>query len=270
VLLAAFEGWNDAGDAASSAVRWLQRHWSLDPFATIDPEEFFDFTTQRPRVRRLDGQQREIVWPEWQLSAGRVPDSDVDVIVLIGFEPALRWRTFCAQIVGVANDLGARLSVTLGALLAEVSHARPVDVVGTGYAPDVVKQLGLATSTYEGPTGITGILHAALADAGMPSASLWAAVPGYAPTIPSPKATLALVERVSTLMGVASMTTDLEIASAAYERQMAELVAADDDMAEYVQRIEEQTPERPAPLQTEDVGDFVADVERFLREQEGD
>ncbi|MBI2708927.1 MAG: PAC2 family protein [Actinobacteria bacterium] len=274
VLVAAFEGWNDAGDAASGTVRWLRRHWSTEPIATIDPEEFFDFTTQRPRVRLSEGRHREVVWPEWEITAGRVPGTGVDAILLLGYEPALRWRTFCDQVVGVASALGARLAVTVGALLAEVSHTRRVDVIGTSDDAGVVERLALVPSTYEGPTGITGVLHAALRDAGIPSASLWAAVPGYAPTIPSPKATLALVERTCSLLDVPAITTDLEIASAAYERQMAELVEADEDMAEYVRRIEEQAEADPpsvrGPIDPDDARDFVADVERFLREQRPD
>jgi proteasome assembly chaperone (PAC2) family protein len=263
LLLAAFEGWNDAGDASSGAVRWLRERWDAEPFADIDPEEFFDFSSTRPQVRLDDGMQREIVWPSLELSAATVPGTGRDIVFLLGTEPQLRWRTFCEQVTAVARDCGVRLAVTLGALLADVSHAQPVSVIGTAYDAAVVDQLGLTPSTYEGPTGIVGVLHDALRRAGLPSASLWAAVPSYVPAAPSPKATLALVERTCDLLDVSMMTTDLEIASASYERQITELVDADDDTREYVRRLE-----RNSTVDTSDHEDLVAEVERFLRDQD--
>src|SRR3954468_15864440 len=217
VLVAAFEGWNDAGEAATFAARFLAERWDAEPFATIDPEEFFDFTSTRPHVQLDDNEQREIVWPATTLSSTSVPGADLDVIFVVGSEPQLKWRTFCAQIVDVAQEHDARLVVTLGALLAEVAHTRPVSIVGTAYDAALVRRLGLTRSAYQGPTGIVGVLHDACRQADIPSASLWAAVPTYVPSAPSPKAALALVERMSELLAVPIATTDLEIASASHE-----------------------------------------------------
>ncbi len=262
VLVAAFEGWNDAGDAASGATRWLRDRWSAEPFADIDPEEFYDFTSTRPQVRLGQGLQREIVWPVNEFSAAQLPDGGPHVALLMGTEPQLRWRTFCNQVLEVAKAFDARMVVTLGALLAEVAHSRPVSVIGTAYDPAVVQQLGLQHSTYEGPTGILGALHDASRQAGIRSASLWAAVPTYVPAAPSPKATLALVERTASLLEVPLMTTDLELAAAEYERQVSELVAADDETAEYVARLEERYDEGDR----DDGRSLIEEVERFLRD----
>jgi predicted ATP-grasp superfamily ATP-dependent carboligase len=265
VLIAAFEGWNDAGEAATFAARYLADQWGARPFATIDPEDFYDFTSTRPQVRLDDGQQREIVWPSNELSACSVPGADLDVIVLLGSEPQLRWRTFCSQIVEVAQAHEVRLAVTLGALLAEVPHSRPVSVIGTAYDPELVRRLDLRQSTYEGPTGIVGVLHDALRQGGVPSASLWAAVPTYVPGAPSPKAALALIERTTELLAVPVQTTDLQIATAAYERQLDELVADDDDTAAYVAGLEQAADETPADAEP-DPARLIEEVERFLRD----
>jgi len=265
VVVAAFEGWNDAGEAATFAAKFLAERWNAEEFATIDPEEFFDFTSTRPQVQLDDDNLREIVWPATTLSAASVPDSDLDVIFVVGTEPQLKWRTFCGEIVGVARELGARMVVSLGALLAEVPHSRPVSIVGTAYEPELVQKMGLTQSTYQGPTGIVGALHDAFRRAGVPSASLWAAVPTYVPSAPSPKAALALVERITELLSAPVATTDLEIASASYERQIDSLVADDEDTAEYVARLEEAADDTP-PLADEPQGDLIAEVERYLRE----
>jgi predicted ATP-grasp superfamily ATP-dependent carboligase len=265
VLVAAFEGWNDAGEAATFAARFLAERWGAEPFATIDPEEFFDFTSTRPHVQLDEDGLREIVWPTTTLSSTSVPDVGLDVIFVIGSEPQLRWRTFCKEIVDVATEYEARLVVSLGALLAEIPHSRPVSVVGTAYDGELVRRLGLTQSAYQGPTGIVGVLHDAFRHAGVPSASLWAAVPTYVPSAPSPKAALALVERIGQLLSIPMVTTDLEIASASYERQIDELVADDDETAAYVSRLEQAADE--APEIAEPQGDLIAEVERFLRDQ---
>ncbi|MDP9019972.1 MAG: PAC2 family protein, partial [Actinomycetota bacterium] len=189
VVIAAFEGWNDAGDAATTAARWLRDRWAPDLLAEIDAEEFYDFTATRPRVRLSDGVSREIEWPANTFTVGSA--GNVDTVVLLGTEPQLRWRTFCRQVVHVAESLDARLVLTLGALLAEVPHTRPTSVVGTAVDPELIERLHLGRSTYEGPTGIVGVLQDACASAGLPAASLWAAVPAYVPGAPSPKAALA-------------------------------------------------------------------------------
>lgn len=272
VVVAAFEGWNDAGDAASSAVRWLGDRWDCEQFASIDPEDFFDFTATRPEVR-LEGDSRVVDWPTSDFTAGKLPDGR-DVILVEGVEPHLRWRTFCDLVLDVAREFDASMMVTLGALLAEVPHSRPVNVVGTAYDPDVVHRLDLTPSTYEGPTGIVGVLHGHFRDAGIPSASLWAAVPSYVPGAPSPKATLALVDKVGDLLTTPMITTDLEIASASYERQISELVDDDDETRSYVASLEQRHDEAQAsgepelrPVDPTESAELIEQVERFLRER---
>ena len=275
VLIAAFEGWNDAADAASTAARYLKARWGARQFASIDPEEFFDFSSTRPQVRLNGEVTREIVWPTTELSAASLPEQRRDVVLLVGSEPQLRWRTYCTEVVAVATELKAELVVTLGALLADVPHTRPVSVTGLASDPGLVARLGLANSSYEGPTGIVGVLHAACQQGGLPSASLWAAVPHYVGATPSPKATLALVRRTASLLATPLVTADLEQRAADYERQVSEVVATDDDVAAYVRRLEESdddttegVDEAPLELQSGDV--LAAEAERFLREQRGD
>jgi predicted ATP-grasp superfamily ATP-dependent carboligase len=266
VMLVAFEGWNDAGDAATTAVRHLGEIWNAEVFATIDPEEFYDFSSTRPRVE-LDGDQRRvIVWPENIFSSAAKVRRGLDTITLLGVEPQLRWRTFCNQITGLARIFDVRLVLTLGALLAEVPHTRPVSVFGTAYDQGVIDELGLLPSKYEGPTGIVGVLHAACHDAGLKSASLWAAVPTYLPTVPSPKAGLALVQKAAELLRVDADTGELEIASRSYEEQVNEVVQNDHETAEYVAQLEASFDEN------DDVFDsgptLIDEVEQFLRDQD--
>jgi proteasome assembly chaperone (PAC2) family protein len=266
ILIAGFEGWNDAGDAASSAIQFLRERWDAVPFADLDPEEFFDFTATRPRVEFNLALEREIIWPSNTFAVATTTDTGRDVVLLTGTEPQLRWRTFCDQIIDVARAVGVRQVVTLGALLAEVPHSRPVSVFGTAYTDHVIDELGLSPSRYEGPTGIVGVLHAACHQAGLESASLWAAVPTYIPGAPSPKAALALVERTAQLVEVSITTTELEIASAAYERQINELVDEDEETAEYVEQLEQRYDDDDAEFT--DADSLVEQVERFLRDQQ--
>ena len=271
VLVAAFEGWNDGADAASTAGRYLRDRWTARPFATIDPEEFYDFTSTRPQVRMVHGVTREIVWPTVELSAAPLPGTARDVVVLLGHEPQLKWRMFCQHVVGLATELRVELVVILGALLADVAHTRPVRVTGTAADAELVTRLGLGRSTYEGPTGIVGVLHDAFAEAGIPSASLWAAVPHYVASTPSPKAALALVERATELLSTSVLTADLEVAAADYERQVSEVVAGDDEVAAYVHRLEASADEVDVADMETVTGDALADeLERYLREQRGD
>jgi proteasome assembly chaperone (PAC2) family protein len=265
VVIAAFEGWNDAGDAATTAARYLVERWDTELVAEVDPEEFYDFTSTRPEVRLDDDGLREIVWPTTEIYAGSLPSADQDVLFIIGTEPQLRWRTYCDQLTGVARGQGARLCVTLGALLAEVPHTRPTPIVGTAYDPEVVSVLSLQTSHYEGPTGIVGVLHDAWRRAGLRSASLWATVPAYVPGAPSPKAALALIERTAAMLQTWVPTTDLEIASASYERQVSELVDADEETATYVASLEQRHDIEPGAALTAD--SIAEEVERFLRDQ---
>jgi proteasome assembly chaperone (PAC2) family protein len=264
VVIAAFEGWNDAGDAASTAARYLAERWDAEVIADIDPEEFYDFSSTRPQVQLDDDGVREIVWPTTDIYAATLPGGQGDALIVIGNEPQLRWRTYCAQLVGVAQAYDARLVLTLGALLAEVPHTRPTTIVGTAFEADSVAGIDLRPSSYEGPTGIVGVLQDAARTAGLRSASLWATVPSYVPGAPSPKAALALIERTAAMLQTWVPTTDLEIATASYERQVSELVDADEETATYVTSLEERHDEEPERLPT---AESIADeVERYLRE----
>ena len=271
VLVAAFEGWNDAGDAASTAVRYLRDRWSARAFASIDPEEFHDFTATRPQVRLTQGITRRIEWPETEFSCAPLPGAGRDVVVLLGHEPQLKWRTFSEQVVGVVTELGVELIVVLGALLADVAHTRPVRVTGTAADADLVRRLKLGRSTYEGPTGIVGVLHDAFSRVHIPSASLWAAVPHYVAGTPSPKAALALVERAADLLSTTVITDDLAVAAVDYEGQVSEVVAGDEDVAAYVHRLESNADEDDVADMEAVSGDTIAaELERYLREQRGD
>jgi proteasome assembly chaperone (PAC2) family protein len=268
-LVCAFKGWNDAADAASSAIQFVGTSLGAQRFATIDPEEFYDFQATRPRTKLSDGQTREIVWPAVELYEARVPLADRDLILMSGTEPSFRWRTFCEIVVQLAEQLGTELFVTLGALLADVPHTRPVSVTGLSSDRALVSRLGLAPSSYEGPTGIVGILHAACQNAGLPSASLWAAVPHYIAATPNPKAALALVRKLEGLVGIAVDGSELESASADYERQVDVAVRSDPDVQAFVERLEqaagEEDEEDPFSLPS---GDQLArDLQRFLRQR---
>ena len=269
VLIAAFEGWNDAGDGASAAAAYLARRWHAERFAAIDPEEFYDFTATRPEVR-IEDSARAIDWPENVFSSAPLGATGRDVVFLRGVEPQLRWRTFTSLVVEVATAVGVELVVTLGALLAEVPHTRPVRVTGTAPDQRLVDRLGLRPSRYEGPTGILGVLQDALHRAGVPSASLWATVPAYVGQTPSPKATLALVSHLAELFDVSVPTVDLDVASAAYERQVNEVVSADEDASAYVRSLEEAEDSDPADELDEhelpDGDELVDEVERYLRD----
>ena len=266
VMLVAFGGWNDAGDAASTAIDYLIDAWDTDEFVDLDPEEFFDFTTTRPEVRIDLGGTRQIEWPSTAFHAGTIPDTEVDVVLLSGVEPQLRWRTFCDHVIAVARAVDARMIVTMGALLAEVPHSRPVSVFGTAYDDATVDALDVRTSRYEGPTGITGVLHAACREAGIQSAALWAAVPTYVPNSTSPKAALALVERAATLIGVTIDATELKFATDSYEHQVSQLVAEDEETTDYVAHLEHRYDEEPDSFT--DGESLVDEVERFLRDQD--
>jgi predicted ATP-grasp superfamily ATP-dependent carboligase len=271
-LVCAFKGWNDAADAASSAIQFVGSALGGRRFATIDPEEFYDFQATRPRTKLADGQTREIVWPAVELYEARIPLADRDLILMSGTEPSFRWRTFCEIIVALAEELHTELFVTLGALLADVPHTRPVSVTGLSSDKALVSRLGLAPSSYEGPTGIVGILHAACQNAGLPSASLWAAVPHYIAATPNPKAALALVRKLEGLVGIAVDGSELESAAADYERQVDVAVRSDPDVQAFVERLEqaagEEDEEEPFSLPS---GDQLArDLQRFLRQRGGD
>src|ERR687891_855358 len=238
VLITAFRGWNDGGQGASLAGAYLARLWGAEQFAEVDPEEFFDFQATRPMVSLTEGTTRKLEWPENLLFHARIPDAGRDAVLLLGVEPNLRWRRFTGLIVELATELGAELVVTLGALLADVPHTRPAPVTGSASDPELVQELGLTSSRYEGPTGIVGVLHDACRAAGLPSASLWAAVPHYVQLAPSPRAALALCVRLAELVAAALDTAELEEAAERYAEQVTEAVSADAETAAYVEELE--------------------------------
>ena len=269
VLIAAFRGWNDAGDAASFAAQHLARDWSARKHASIDPEGFYDFQAVRPQVRLIDGMTREITWPANDFFVAQVPGAERDAIILVGTEPSTRWRTFSRLVVDLARAHHVGLVITFGALLADVPHSRPVPITGTAVSPDLVKRLGLQPSRYEGPTGIVGVIHDACARAGIESASLWAAVPHYLAVTPNPKAALALVTRVVDITGLPADVEQLERAGRSYDERVAEIVASDEDVQAYVHMLEDRLDgEEPEldPSQIPSGEDLAAELERFLQD----
>ncbi len=235
-IVAAFTGWNDAADAASNAVRNLVEGWGALPLAEIDPEEFTDYATIRPHVRLKDGGIRNIVWPT--VGLWHVSGAGGDVILMLGPEPSLKWRLFSEQILGIADHFGTRMMLTLGALLADVPHTRPVQIMGTAIDSDLVDRFNLQRSRYEGPTGIVGVLHDACSQASLPSAALWAAVPAYASQVPSPKASLSLMRRSCEIIGTPAPVATVMNLIERYEEQVNTLVSDDDDLVAYVERLE--------------------------------
>ena len=271
ILIASFEGWSDAGDAASLAARYLSESWPVRRFATIDPEEFFDFTSSRPQIRFVDGgSTRRIDWPETQFLAGPIPGAGRDIVILRGIEPQLRWGAFCSSVLGVASTLNVSMVLTLGALLADVPHTRPVPVAAAAYESTMATRFGLEYSRYEGETGIVGVLHDACLRAGLPSAGLWASVPHYVHQISSPRAALALVERAASLLGTRLDPVELRAAGEVYLQQVNERVADDDEAMAYVAQLEEASDRQAADAPSIDAlpsaDSLAAEAERFLRE----
>src|SRR4051795_1093240 len=271
-LVCAFKGWNDAGESATSALTFLAGSLGAEPFAVIDPEDFVDFQSTRPMVRLVDGISRTIEWPEFEVHAARVPRAPRDLVLLSGPEPAMRWRAFSRVVVELAEALGIQLVVLLGALLADVPHSRPVSVTAHASDPSLIQRLSLSAPTYEGPTGIVGVLHQACQEAGLPAASLWAAVPHYVAVAPNPKGALALVRKLETLVGVSVDASELEEGSAEYERQVNRAVQSDPDIQAFVERLEAAAGEEEEATDLGQIpsGDALArDFQRFLR-QRGD
>jgi predicted ATP-grasp superfamily ATP-dependent carboligase len=269
-LVCAFTGWNDAGDAASAALQFVGASLRATRFARIDPEEFFDFQATRPKIKLVDGRTRSIEWPEVEIYAARVPRAPRDLVLLQGAEPSMRWRSFCRLVVDLAEALGTQLVVTLGALLADVPHSRPVPITGLSSDDALVQRLGLQPSGYEGPTGIVGVLHSACQETGMPSASLWASVPHYVAAAPNPKAALALVRKLESLVGVSVDAEELEHSAADYERQVSLAVQSDPDVQAFVERLERAAAEEEQEISPQDVpsGDVIArEFQRFLRQR---
>jgi proteasome assembly chaperone (PAC2) family protein len=267
VFVCAFRGWNDAANSASMALVATATALGATQVAHVDPEEFFDFQANRPTIHLQEGQTREVEWPSNRLMVATTDNSVRDLILFDGTEPNLRWRTFTEEIAQAAGRMGARMIVSLGALIADVPHSVSVPITGIASDSDLVERLGLERSNYEGPTGVVGVLHDTCRRLGMTSASLWAAVPHYVAVIPNPKAALALVRRLEGLTGVAVDAGGLEEASDRYSEQVDRAVAADPDIQELVNNLEQQHPEEQTG---EDLpsGDSIArDFQRYLRQQ---
>ena len=265
VMVAAFEGWNDGGEAASGAVAHLEQVWGAQQFAELDPEKYHDFQVNRPQVSLEDG-KRVITWPSTRLYWARPPGSQRDVILVRGIEPSMRWRTYIAEVLGYAQHLRVGLLVTLGALLADVPHTRPIPVTATSEDPVLMERLSVEPSSYEGPTGIVGVLHDAAGQAGMPGVTLWAAVPHYVGQAPSPKATLALLRRVEELLDVTVPLGELPEDARAWEHGVDELAQDDAEIGEYVRQLEEAKDTADLPEAT---GEAIArEFERYLRRRD--
>ncbi|MGH3331823.1 MAG: PAC2 family protein [Nocardioidaceae bacterium] len=268
VLIAAFEGWNDAADAASSVVDHLIQVWDARVVAAIDPEDFYDFQMNRPVVGTNDAGMRRITWPSTQISVARPPGARRDVILLRGIEPNMRWRQFCAELLAACEELGTELAVTLGALLADTPHTRPVPVTGTATEPELVDRLKLEQSNYEGPTGIVGVFQEACIQMDLPAVSFWAAVPHYVAQPPCPKATLALLGQLEDLLEISIPLADLPDEARAWERGVDELAEEDEEIGDYVRALEETRDTAELP---EASGEAIArEFERYLKRRETD
>jgi proteasome assembly chaperone (PAC2) family protein len=269
-MIVAFSGWNDAGDAASAALTFMGESLGAERFARLDPEEFYDFQSTRPQIGFTDERKREITWPGVEMFAARVPRAQRDLILVQGPEPSMRWKTFCQNLVDLAEALGTQLVVTMGALLADVPHTHPVSITGLASDTLLADRLAVKETTYEGPTGIVGVLHTACMEAGLPSASLWAAVPHYVAAAPNPKAALALVRKIESLVAVTVDATELETATGEYERQVGLAVQSDPDVQAFVERLEQAAERDTSSLGPGDLpsGDAIAsEFQRFLRQQ---
>jgi PAC2 family len=286
IIIMAFSGWNDAAESATTAARYLSQIWASRPLASIDPEDFYHFGLSRPYVRFKTGSrsEREIVWPATEFSLAQPSEIPHDIVVGVAIEPHLKWRSYCAGVLELARRCRASMVLTLGALLAEVAHTQPVRLVGSSYDPELSVRLGLKPTRYEGPTGIVGVLNIACREAGVPTVSLWANVPHYVSGIENPRAALALVRRVLTMLGTEADLTDLREAAEQFDQNLASIVAQNTKIADYVRRLERKSSdddeEPPAPAEATEPtevaeikdelppsGDLVAEIEQFLRQQ---
>jgi proteasome assembly chaperone (PAC2) family protein len=268
LLISAFRGWNDGGQGASLAGGYLAKIWDADKFAEIEPENFFDFQATRPHVSLVDGQTRHIDWPENAFYHAEIPGLDRDAVLLLGIEPNLRWKTFSGMIVALAKELGVEMMITLGSLLADVPHTRPSPVTGGATDSELIERLGLQRSRYEGPTGIVGILHDACNRADIPSVSLWAAVPHYVSLAPSPRAALALTQRLGDILGTTIDTAELQEASERYSEQVTEAVSSDEETSAYVEELEQRAELLDDEQDIPSGDSLAAELTRFLRERE--
>lgn len=270
VLIAAFEGWNDAGEAASTALEHLELSWDAEPLTSIDPEEYYDFQVTRPHVKLAGGVTRRIEWQTTRLSWAALPGTGRHVVLINGIEPNLRWRTFCEELLGHAERLGVTKVITLGALLTEVPHTRPTPVNGTSWDAESLSQMGTEPASYEGPTGIVAVFQQACVQAGIPAVSYWAEVPHYVSQAQVPKAAVALLHRMEEALDVEVPLGELPEKAEEWERTVSEMADADDEVREYVRQLEEQASESEAEGKRTEMretsGDSIAaDFERYLR-----
>ncbi|TWS19886.1 PAC2 family protein [Tsukamurella asaccharolytica] len=269
VLIAAFEGWNDAGDAASGAVEHLELTWDAKLITEVDSDDFYDFQVNRPIIKQVDGVTRAVEWPSTTLSVCRPPKADRDVVLLRGTEPNFRWRAFCDQLLAVFAELHIDSVVILGSLLADTPHTRPVPVTGAGYDAESAKRFGLEQNRYEGPTGITGVLQDACVRAGFPAVSFWAAVPHYVSQPPNPKATVALLQRVEQALDLAVPLSDLPTRAEAWESSVTEMTEDDEDVADYVRGLEERGDAEAKDVEQHiDADAIAAEFEKYLRRRD--
>jgi proteasome assembly chaperone (PAC2) family protein len=268
VLVAAFKGWNDGGQGASLGGGYLSKQWGAESFAEIDSENFYDFQAVRPNVSLEDGLTRKLEWPTNTFLHAPIPGLDRDAVILLGVEPNLRWKTYSGLVLEVVQDLEVELVVTLGSLLADVPHTRPAPVSAAASDPALVEELGVEPSRYEGPTGIVGVVHDGCREAGIPSVSLWAAVPHYVSLAPSPRAALALVRRLGELLRIDIELDELEQASAEYSEQVSEAVSTDAETASYVEELERRVDMLEAADDLPSGESLAAELTRYLRERE--
>jgi hypothetical protein len=263
VVVVAFEGWNDAGDAATGAVEHLELIWDATPLAALDPEDYYDFQVNRPTVSLIDGVSRRIEWPTTRISVARPAGSERDVVLIRGIEPNMRWRGFCDELIAILTELDVQIVVALGALLADTPHTRPVPVTGSAYDRDSARSYGLEASRYEGPTGILGVFQDACVQAGLPAISFWAAVPHYVSQPPSPRATVALLQRVEEVLELTVPLGALPQLAEDWVKTVDDMANEDDEIVEYVRSLEERATEVDL---SEANGDTIArEFERYLR-----
>src|SRR3954451_7121938 len=266
VLVAAFEGWNDAGDAASGAVEHLELVWDAQPLTELDPDDYYDFQVNRPTVSLVDGISRRITWPTTRFSYCRPPGAEFDLVLMHGIEPNMRWRAFCRELLGVIRELDVRSVVTLGALLCDTPHTRPSQVTGTAYDSESATRFGLERSRYEGPTGIVGVLQDACVASGIPAISFWAGVPHYVSQPPNPKATLALLHSVEEVLDVPIPLAELPQQSDEWQKLVDEMAAEDEEVTEYIRNLEERDDEIDTSELKTTSGDAIScEFERYLR-----
>jgi proteasome assembly chaperone (PAC2) family protein len=269
VLVAAFEGWNDAGDAATDAVEHLELLWDARPLVELEPDDYYDFQVNRPTVSLVDGVSRRVSWPTTRVSVCRPPEADFDLVLVRGIEPNMRWRGFCEELLDIVRALDVRLVVSLGALLSDTPHTRATQVTGTSYDQESAARFGLEKSRYEGPTGIVGVLQDACVGAGIPAISFWAGVPHYVSQPPNPKATIALLHSIEEVLDTPVPLAELPQQATEWQKLVDEMAAEDEEVTEYIRNLEERDDEADLGEMREASGDTIArEFERYLRRRE--